>query len=278
MPATKQFFLLFSAFNTQNQQKPNIEINQRILHVFNRQGGKKKKYRCIFVALALREKIKNLKPAHSPVENMNIPESIINPLRNCEYAAFQLCKALNVPVTKTSLVYSILEHPDYPSLLSIGDVLKTYGIDNLSLRIVEHEKLKELACPFIAQIRNDKTYNQFFAVIYAVRENKIAWLNPETRKKENITFESFLTYFTGYVQLYEIDSDAGEKDYMRKLKKEKKENFINSCLVFVIPILTIIGSAFAFNIYGLDALLADGEYQIRVITEGKGVFIGNFIL
>lgn len=209
---------------------------------------------------------------------MNIPESIINPLRNCEYAAFQLCKALNVPVTKTSLVYSILEHPDYPSLLSIGDVLKIYGIDNLSLRVVEHEKLKELACPFIAQIRNDKTYNQFFAVIYAVRENKTTWLNPETRKKETITFESFLTYFTGYVQLYEIDSDAGEKDYKRKLKKEKKENFINSCLVFVIPVLTIIGSAFAFNIYGLDALLADGEYQIRVITEGKGVFIGNFIL
>jgi hypothetical protein len=60
-----------------------------------------------------------------------------------------LLKKLQVPVTTTSIIDSLEQHPDYPSLLSISDSLKKWKVENIALQ-VENEKLEELPVPFIA--------------------------------------------------------------------------------------------------------------------------------
>ncbi|MDP3666877.1 MAG: hypothetical protein Q8R50_09360, partial [Sediminibacterium sp.] len=38
---------------------------------------------------------------------------------------------LNVKISNNTLKTEIKEHPDYPSLLSISDVLNRYGVENI---------------------------------------------------------------------------------------------------------------------------------------------------
>jgi len=185
---------------------------------------------------------------------MKLLESLINPLNNCEETAYLLCKALDVPITKTTLVTSLLEHPDYPSLLSISDVLQNYRVKNMSIRVKEQEKLIELPTPFIAQTIGENTHSPLFTLIYRINSNKVEWHNPESHKVEIISLGKFITLFTNYVQLYEVGEDAGEKEYSIILKKEKRTCMINNVQVFTIPILTLMLSLVAFLRIGIDAL------------------------
>lgn len=74
---------------------------------------------------------------------------IISSGQNCEEAAIQFSKKLNLKVTETTIKKEILERPDYPSILSISDELKGYGVDNLSLKTT-FDNFATLPLPLIA--------------------------------------------------------------------------------------------------------------------------------
>ena len=152
---------------------------------------------------------------------MKFLNNLLSPVQNCEEVTLLLCKELDVPVTRTTLVHALLEHPDYPSLLSISDVLRSYGVTNLSLRIKDTENLTELPTTFIVQIRSEKTFASLFALVYQISSSEVKWYNPEIHKKETIPFEKFNSLFTGYVQLFEKSEHVGEKD--KETDKEKEE-------------------------------------------------------
>ncbi len=64
-----------------------------------------------------------------------------------------LLQKLQVQVTGTTINNALLNHPDYPSLLSITDVLKQWNIANTAIK-VDKEKLHEIPVPFIAHTKN----------------------------------------------------------------------------------------------------------------------------
>src|SRR5579875_2929482 len=68
---------------------------------------------------------------------------------NASSITIELLKRLQVPVTASSVIDSLEEHPDYPSLYSISDSLQKWKVDNLALK-VKAEALEELPTPFIA--------------------------------------------------------------------------------------------------------------------------------
>lgn len=74
---------------------------------------------------------------------MNFLEKLLYPVQNCEEITLCLCKVLKLTVSKTSLVSALLEHPDYPSMLAIKDVMDSYGVDNISLRITKTDDLQK---------------------------------------------------------------------------------------------------------------------------------------
>jgi|AGTN01.3.fsa_nt_gi Predicted membrane protein len=205
---------------------------------------------------------------------MNYLNSILSPLHNCEEIAFHVCKLFGVRVTTASLRFSLSEHPDFPSLLSLSDVLQHYGIANTSLQVKEPEKLIKLQTPFVVQVKGEKTDSLLFAVVYAITSGQVEWSNPETHKKETISFYKFKALFTGYAQFYEVRANAGEIDYGIKLKKEKVSNFVNSALALSIPVLTLIISIAVFIVRG-----ADGLYSILyVLITLVGAITGALLI
>lgn len=192
-------------------------------------------------------------------------ENLISPLQNCEATALTLCQTLQIPVTKTTLVEDITKHPDYPSLLSISDVMKNFRVDNISMKVNNTDSLIDLYTPFVVQIKlKDESY-PFFALIFKLTKDTVTWENPITRKQEVISLYYFKSIFTGYVQAYEKDNESGEKDYSKNKRAEKMKNYINNILLLAIPILTLILCATAIFRNGYNAI-ASVIYTLLILA------------
>ncbi len=77
--------------------------------------------------------------------------------KNFEYpvnTTIALLRQLKVSVTNTTVNETLLNHPDYPSLLSISDALKQWNIETAAIKITE-DKLEEIPLPFMAYINSN---------------------------------------------------------------------------------------------------------------------------
>lgn len=79
--------------------------------------------------------------------------NLVHPEENVLRACRELLTALRVSITEDSIQHDLESHPDYPSLLSVSDVLAKYGINSVSARISAND-LKELEYPYIVFIRD----------------------------------------------------------------------------------------------------------------------------
>lgn len=206
---------------------------------------------------------------------MKIIDNLFYPIQNCEEVTLLLCKELNIPYTRKVLTESILEHPDYPSLLTVSDVMKNYGIDNLSLRVTEVRNLEKLPQPFIAQVISEKKQEKLFALIYSVTATEIFWYNPEYHKTEKIAFSDFQGKFTGYIQIFRKGLHCGEKDYVIHRRTEKEEYIKDLFHTFSIPILTIFLSVLSFIQKGWSISFFPILYTMLILA---GVITGAILL
>jgi uncharacterized membrane protein len=185
---------------------------------------------------------------------LTILEKLLEPKSNAIEATKLLVDNLKVKIAKTTLTKELEEHPDYPSLLSIGDVLNNYGIENLAIKL-DPEKLGEIPVPFIAPIKGEKNDVNFFTVIREIKQESLTYFDPEKREWGNISKEDFLKTFSGTVLLVEADEHAGEKEYNKKIKEEKRTAISQRLIVFCIPAIVILAGIAAFLRVGASALL-----------------------
>jgi len=166
-------------------------------------------------------------------------------MQNCDEIAVRFCKQLNVSVTETTIKKEVTEHPDYPSLLSISDALRSYHVESLSLKTTI-DNFSRFPVPFIAQIKGDHSKFTLFAIVNNIAsDNAINWFNPEKRKNESSTVLEFGEIFAGYVMLAEADEKSSEQDFENKRKSEQIQIFWNGAISFAFPLLFILISIFS---------------------------------
>jgi len=199
---------------------------------------------------------------------------ILSPLQNCEETALVLCRELDVPVTEKTLVNDLTDHPDYPSLLCMSDIMSNLGVANASLK-TDFDNLKKLSFPLVVQVKFKKSRYDLFALIYSINESEADWLNPESKKREKFSAEKLAEIYRGVVQLYEKTESDGEKEYAVNRKKEKTENVINLLLALSIPVVTLLISAFAFSQHGFNAAILPFTYTLLALG---GVVTGALLL
>ncbi len=155
---------------------------------------------------------------------------------NLQQTGGALLQQLRVQVTHSSINNALLNHPDYPSLLSITDVLRQWNIASTAIR-VDGEKLHEIPVPFIAYTKNSG--GSFFTITQTTQQYVSYASRGGGRGK--IPLEEFLKNWTGIALLAEAEEKAGEKDFLQKRRME----FLSS-LKLPVLILTAIGiSVFA---------------------------------
>jgi uncharacterized membrane protein len=202
-----------------------------------------------------------------------ILEKLFEPLSNTSEIAKIFADVLQVRITKTTLTAELEGHPDYPALLSISDVLKNYGIENLAIT-PEPEKLSQAPTPFIALIKGDKSPADFYTVVREIKEDNFSFFDPEKHAWTSCSANNFLNRFSGTLLLAEATEQAGEKEYDKNLQEENRKRSVQLLTAFCIPALIFIAGTLSFLRNGISALL---PFVFSIFTLA-GTVIGVLLL
>lgn len=188
-------------------------------------------------------------------------------LNQPESVARQLVKLLQVNISQSTLKKEIEEHPDYPSLLSISDVLNDYGIENLTAKF-DPVRYTDLPTPFITQIHGDKNNTASFTVVKEIDAGFARFLDPGRNQWTSLPIGDFLQRSSGIVLLAEAGEEAGEKNYERKVRRERTVMYTQYFIAFLIPTILFSASISIFIQHGVAALL---PFLFAVFTMTGGI-------
>ncbi|SHM81840.1 vitamin K epoxide reductase family protein [Mucilaginibacter sp. OK098] len=198
---------------------------------------------------------------------------LFNNKENCIKAASKLLLTLNVTVTTTTLENDLYNHPDYPSLLSISDVLAGYGVENISIKSTV-DKLAEMPMPCIVPIKGESNSN-LFTVIRSIKDHTVSYYHPEKYKWENIGIEDFeKNWPSGIVLLAGAEDARGEKDFISKRREEKQVNIAKYTTWLALPVFVILACVLAFAKYGAS----EGFPIIFTMLTLFGCIMGGLLL
>ena len=172
---------------------------------------------------------------------------------NCLETVTLLLVQLGVKVTDTTLANDLYNHPDYPSLLSISDVLQNYGIESLSFKTTI-EKLVTLPTPFIAQIKENSSAD-IFTVVRAVSGNIINHYDPETHQWQNSNATDFAQKWQSHIILLpDATEKKDEENFRIKKRNEIRLSVAKYSAFLLLPVIAIGLCVWSLVNNGFDAL------------------------
>jgi len=182
---------------------------------------------------------------------MKLSNLLTQPMQHCEDAAAHLLHKLNIKFTKSYLQNALTEHPNYPTLAAIADVIGMwYDVSCAPVKqtIQDYKNSPDFRLPFLAPITPKGFGHDVFAVVTQLSNNSIELYNPATQKQETYSHDFFNEIYKGVILIVEAGSKKKEDDYEAHLKKEKQHNFFNRIALLALPVLTIIiGGLHLFN-------------------------------
>jgi len=195
--------------------------------------------------------------------------NIFNQYENDSNIVIEFLKKHQIKVTGTTIDETLQHHPDYPSILSISDSLKKWGVNNVTIK-VEPEKLAELPFPCIVHAKNES-----FIILDAVDQNQVHYTNGKG-KTASMPLEDFLEKWSGVVLLAEAEEHTGEKNYKANVWKERATALFSLGLLalpFILGIFAIANSA----LFGISEHYIWG-FSLLIFLKAFGVVVSVFLL
>lgn len=174
---------------------------------------------------------------------------------NCVEITSKLLTLLNVSVTAATLEKDLFHHPDYPSLLSISDILLKYGVENVSIK-TKADNIRQIPLPCIIPIKSINTGKDFFTIIKGIDQSGLTYYDPEKNRWQHCDFDNFQKLWpSGIALLSDAENAYGEEDFTRSKKKEKIKKISQFGQFLALPILALISIIIAFFQHGNSAIM-----------------------
>ncbi|WP_316771107.1 cysteine peptidase family C39 domain-containing protein [Pedobacter frigiditerrae] len=158
-----------------------------------------------------------------------------------------LLKELGVRVSNGSLTDKIENHPSFPSILAIGDILTEFNVMHTILNwSKENFQLQNCLFPFIA---HSKINGGTFVLVHNI-ENGEVLVSDEAEKNQKITENQFLELWSGSLLYAEDDTDSGEKNYQLKQIQNNLQQLKVPILVIIIMLAIFTGFNLSVNNWG----------------------------
>ena len=186
---------------------------------------------------------------------------------NATDTLYSLLQNLKAKVTWETARKTMQEHPDFPSLLCMSEVLLSWNIDNAALQLNTVEQLRELPLPFIAHL---KRKGGWYVLVNQIHDNHIQYTDSETGKV-TLSLDEFEKNWAGVVLLAETDEHSGEVDYHLNRKKERLNN-MRAPFVLGVTFLVIL---LAFLVGGRNYLPSD---WLLFLTKTSGLFLSSLLI
>lgn len=134
-----------------------------------------------------------------------------------------LLKGHNINITKTSLRKELEGHPDYPSMLSMGDTLKKFHVPNVAARL-SLEKLRNMPSPYLVSVKTEIEGKTYFSIVREmdVSQVKITDINGKDKK---LKWEEFEAVYGGTAFLIEKIDKSEEESYKTKKRRNISIHF-----------------------------------------------------
>jgi uncharacterized membrane protein/glutaredoxin len=137
-----------------------------------------------------------------------------NPSENALVAFKDLLHHIDVIITSVSLEL-LRNHPEYPSLNSIRDVLFGINISSLGVKLSNHQ-LSEIPYPAIAHFHKN---NGHFVVLQKLQDKSMHYIDPEVGLVKE-PLEEFEKKWSGVALLDQANEKSGEVNYKENRKVE----------------------------------------------------------
>jgi uncharacterized membrane protein len=162
---------------------------------------------------------------------------------------------LKVKVSEATIQKDLEEHPDYPSLLCVSDVLTGYGIENIACRSTP-EIIQVTPVPFIAQIKASHNRFEQFVVVDSIGKDRIHYYNVEKGRWQFMGTAAFIARWSSRIVLGVNAADAKhEKDYTIKKWSGLVQQMIQWFALLLLPAATLLSSLLALFQFGPAAVL-----------------------
>ena len=189
--------------------------------------------------------------------------------KNAFVALEQLLKLTKVKVTSTTLKNKLLQHPDFPTLVSLSDVLTDVKVDNMATRINPYQ-LAEIPLPAIVHLEDGTGY----VTINKVADNQVEWLHDKMGvRRENIA--EFSQKWQGITLLAQPNENSGEANFTKKRRFEIIENLRNPFIIS--GLFLILGYSIWNNFMGLSIENPNSFYAF-MIAKFAGVMVSSFLI
>lgn len=189
--------------------------------------------------------------------------------KNAISAIDYIINSLKIRVTTKTLKETLYLNPNFPSLLSLSDVLKDWGVSNLATRI-HHEDLINIPLPAIAYVNVN---GGMFTPIRSVTETEIEWRDNQEKWKTE-TIEEFKNKWDNVVLLFEPKENAGEKNFTDKRKEDFLEKIRNPVTITV----SIVSFLLIIFIWGTSLNNLDWKRISLFAVKLIGTFVSSLLI
>lgn len=188
---------------------------------------------------------------------------------NTVFVLQQALRRFNIKVSDTSVKEFLLAHPYYPSLKSVCDALKKWGIEHYPLKL-EIAEIKELELPFIAHFNNS---GGLLVFVEEIKNGEVKYF-LQKGKSQHETFVKFAEKLSGALVLIEPGQKIQEVNY-----KQNRQNEILKSSLLPLGIITILTFA-TFSFFSIVSSGIQSEFVFwgLLFTKIIGIVASLFLV
>lgn len=200
---------------------------------------------------------------------MKLASFLEQTMHHCEDSTAHLLKALNIKFTRSYLQKELVEHPNYPSLAAIADVIGMFydvACAPIKIPIRDYQQSSDFRLPFLAQIQPKEGGQEVFAVVTHCTDEVVTLYNPVTRQEERYTSVSFRELYRGLILVVEAGAKKQEDQYEKHLEKQRQSNGYNFFAIIGLPVITVVIVAFYYWVHPAISSVAPILFTILTLT------------
>lgn len=172
---------------------------------------------------------------------------------NTVFVLHKIMRRFKMKVSGTAIKSFLHAHPYFPTLKSVCDALKKWGIEHYPLKL-EHDEIKALKLPFIAHL---SISGGQLAFVEKIEKDNVEYFLSST-KKQTEDFDEFAKKLSGAVILIEPNQKVLVADY----QKDTQNEFIRK--MFLPLSITVI---ILFSAYNFMPNVQTGFYRQLIFLE-----------
>lgn len=181
----------------------------------------------------------------------------------------QALKKYKCRVTDSTTKNFLLAHPRYPTLKSVCDGLKKWGIEYYPLKL-ETKEIENLEMPFIVHFNQEGGQ---LAFVEEIAKGKVKYI-VEKGKREIVDFEKFAKKISGAVIVMESGPKAGENNYQNNRQNE----IIKACILPLVIISILLFATLQFFTQTREGIQSEFVLWSMALTKLLGIIASIFLI